>query len=177
MKKALANHKKELKNQLSRLKQLLKTVDKTIFELKNNQAMMTDKEIYKGFSKEQVESMRHELKERWGEEELLKTEERIRNMGKKGWEDLKAKGEEINQLLADLMDLDPTNTQVQQAVALHFKQMNAYYEVSKERYLGLGKMYVEDDRFSAYYEKYRAGLAVFLKSAIEVFCKNGLMVK
>ena len=176
MAEALMNHKKELKSQLSRIKLLLKTVDKTIFELKNKQTM-TDQEIYEGFTSQQVETMRQEVKAKWGEKQLLASEERIRKMGKEGWNDLKAKGEEINQLLADLMDLEPSHIQVQQAVGLHFKQMNAYYEVSKERYLGLADMYVKDERFKVYYEKYREGLALFLKSAITVFCKNGLEVK
>lgn len=176
MKAALENHKKELKNELSRIKLLLKTVDKTIVELKNKETM-TDKEIYVGFTNQQLESMRQEVKGKWGEKQLLASEERIRKLGKDGWNDLKAKGEDINQLLAELMDLEPSHKQVQQGIELHFRQMNAYYEVSKERYLGLADMYVQDERFTAYYEKYKTGLAKFLQSAIQVFCANGMKVK
>ncbi|MCG8389803.1 MAG: TipAS antibiotic-recognition domain-containing protein, partial [Cytophagales bacterium] len=57
----------------------------------------------------------------------------------------------------------------------HHRHLNFYYEVDEERYRGLGKMYVEDQRFNDYYEKYRQGLANFLQKAINVFCDNGMV--
>ena len=67
------------------------------------------------------------------------------------------------------MDLPPEAPEVQETVAEHHAVLNQYYEVSMERYRCLGKMYTEDDRFRAYYDKYREGLADFLYRAIEVF--------
>ena len=172
---ALESHKKALKNQLGNIKQLLKTIDYTINELKNNE-MMKDEEIYAGFSPEEMKSMRAEVTKRWGAEELKATEDRIRAMGKDGWKNAKQKGEEVNQLLADLMDLPVESINVQRAIELHFRHLNLFYEVSKERYLGLANMYVEDERFKAHYDKYRTGLAVFIKAGITVFCENGLKI-
>ncbi|MDN5203708.1 MerR family transcriptional regulator [Fulvivirgaceae bacterium BMA10] len=169
---ALEFHKQELKKRSDRLEKLLATIDKTIVELKNKNEMMTDKEIYEGFSEEEVRAMKQEVAERWGEEQLTESEERIRKLGKDGWKDTKEKGEEINQLLADLMDLQPSDERVQKAIALHHQYMNTFYEVSKEGYRGLGKMYVEDARFTAYYEKYRKGLAMFIHQAIEVYADS-----
>lgn len=174
--KALEFHQVELLRRADKMQQLLVTVDKTIHSLKSKKNMMTDKELYEGFSQEEIDSMRKEVKKRWGAEELLEVEERIQKLGKDGWENHKAKGEEINQLLAEIMDLHPSEKQVQQLVAMHFKHLNFYYEVTKERYEGLGKMYVEDERFKAHYEKYRDGLAVFLRDAIFIFCQNELKV-
>ena len=173
---ALKTHKKQLKKQMEDLKLLLKTVDKTIIELKSTTKMMTDKEMYEGFTSEQVIAIKKEVKARWGEDQLREVEERIQKMGKEGWQDNKKKGEEINQLLADLMDLGVDHVKVQKAIALHFRHMNGFYEVSKERYLGLGGMYIADQRFTDYYDKYKPGLAVFINSAIHVFCKNGLKI-
>lgn len=174
--KALEFHQVELLRRADRMQQLLETVDKTIHSLKNKNNMMSDKELYEGFSQEEINSMRNEVKKRWGAKELLDVEKRIQKLGKDGWDDHKAKGEEINHLLAELMDFHPSEKQVQQAVAMHFKHLNFYYEVSKERYKGLGKMYFDDERFKAHYEKYRNGLAVFLRDAIFVFCQNELKV-
>lgn len=170
--KALESHRTELKKRSARLNKLSSTVEKTILELKNKKTMLSDDEIYEGFSKEEIKSMRHEVSERWGKEQLLETEERIKKLGKEGWHNLKKKGEEITRLLADLMELQPEHEKVQQAIQLHFRHMNNYYEVSKERYLGLGNMYVTDERFTAFYEKYRSGLAGFVNEAIKIFCKN-----
>lgn len=174
--KALEFHQVELLRRAGKMQQLLVTVDKTIHSLKSKKNMMTDKELYEGFSQEEIDSMRKEVKKRWGAEELLEVEERIQKLGKDGWENHKAKGEEINQLFAEIIDLHPSEKQVQQLVAMHFKHLNFYYEVTKERYEGLGKMYVEDERFKAHYEKYRDGLAVFLRDAIFIFCQNELKV-
>ncbi|NER14681.1 MerR family DNA-binding transcriptional regulator [Leptobacterium flavescens] len=174
---ALESHKKELKKRFSSLKQLLKTVDKTIVELKNKEKMMTDDEIYAGFPAKEAAKYRKEAVEKWGEDKITEVEDRIREMEKQGWEDTQKKGEEINWLLADLMDLKIDDIRVQKGVEMHFRHMNTFYEVNKERYLDLGKMYTEDDRFTAFYGKYREGLADFLYAAIQVFCENDLKVK
>ena len=151
-------------------------MDNTLNELKNTNRMK-DEEIYAGFSPKEIKSMRAEVTQRWGADELKATEDRIQVMGKDGWNNAKQKGEEVNQLLADLMDLPVESINVQRAIELHFRHLNLFYEVSKERYLGLAQMYVEDERFKAHYDKYRAGLAVFIKAGITVFCENGLRVK
>ena len=174
--KALEFHQVELSKRADHLTQLLITVGKTLHSLKNKKDMISDKELYEGFSPEEIDAMRNEVKKKWGADELLAVENRIQALGKDGWNDHKAKGEAINQLLAELMDLNPADIQVQQAIALHFQHLNFYYKVSKERYEGLGKMYVEDERFKAHYDKYRDGLAIFLRDAIWVFCQNDLKV-
>lgn len=170
---ALERHRERLTGRSERLQRLLITINSTIDELQQQHNMMTDKDIYAGFSEDEAQAMRTEVTERWGAEQLAETEERIRALGKDGWQDAQAKGEEINRLLADVMDLDPADSRVQQAVALHYRHMNIFYEVTEQRYRGLGKMYTEDPRFTAYYEKYRPGLADFLHRAIEAFCDAG----
>ncbi len=172
---ALESHKKNLKKELGDLKRLIKTIDNTLNELKNNE-IMKDHEIYEGFTTDEMKSIREEVTDRWGEEQLLATEERIRKMGKEGWENTKQKGEEINKLLADVMHLPPEHINVQKAIQLHFTHMNLFYEVSKERYSALGKMYVDDKRFTATYDKYSLGLASFINEAIQIFCQNNLQV-
>ncbi|TRX62736.1 MerR family transcriptional regulator [Fulvivirga sp. M361] len=170
----LETHKKKLEEKLGNLKLLIATVDKTIHDLKLKESTMTDEDIYKGLNVQEVRSQRKEVIEKWGRNELIKAEDRIKKIGKGGWKDLQKKGEEINQLLADLSYLPPAHTDVQQTIELHFRHLNFFYEVSKERYLGLGKMYTEDERFKSYYEKYAPGLAHFIMEAIQVFCDNDL---
>ncbi|MEZ4775909.1 MAG: MerR family transcriptional regulator [Bacteroidia bacterium] len=177
LREALAFHRRELLRRTDRIRTLVGTIDRTLAELNQQKGMMTDKEMYEGFKPELVESIRKEVADRWGEDELLETEARIRQMGKEGWIDHKAKGEEITQLLADLMELGPDHVQVQQTVALHHQYLNQFYEVSEERYRGLGKLYVEDERFTAYYEKFRLGLAAFVNQAIQVYCDQGMNSK
>lgn len=172
---ALEEHRLLLIDKERELSVLIKTIDKTIQAMKNNK-VIPDEELYEGFSKEQIADMRAEVVERWGEDELINSEQRVQSMGKEKWNEVKHEAEEISMLLASLMDLPVDNVRVQQAMAKHYAHIGHFYEVSKERYSGLGKMYVDDPRFAAYYENYRPGLAIFLHEAIEVFCANGLNV-
>ncbi|MEZ4955274.1 MAG: MerR family transcriptional regulator [Saprospiraceae bacterium] len=182
--KALEFHKNELHKKIERTHQLLATIEKTISELNNlsrihlgnKKNKMTEKEIYAGFSEKEINSIKKEVTEKWNAQELKDVEERIQKLGKEGWADHQQKGEEINQLLADLMDWPPSDIRVQKAIVLHHQHLNFYYEVSKERYLGLAKMYIEDDRFYSFYNKYRKDLAAFLHGAITVYCENGMQV-
>lgn len=169
--KALESHRIELKKKCQKFELLLQTIDKTIKELKTKDKMMTDKEIYAGFDPKKIKSIRDEVKQKWGNKELESVESRIKSLGKSGWDDHKKKGEEINQTLAELMVLNPDNELVQQTISLHHKHLNFYYEVTKERYLALGKMYTEDNQFTAFYEKYGHGLATFIYEAIKIYCK------
>lgn len=173
---ALISHKKNLRKQLKTTQQILKTIDKTILELKNNR-IMKDEEIYEGFKKETIQPMREEVAKRWGKDKLETTEARIKKMGKEGWNNTKAAGERVSQRLADLMHLEPQNISVQQAVEEHFNYTNLFYGITLEGYQGLGDMYVTDERFKAHYEKYKEGLAEFIRKAIFVYCENGLQVK
>ena len=105
---ALEFHKEQLILRSKRLDELLTTIEKTIIELKTKNEVMKDHEMYKGFSEEEMKSMRTEVAQRWGKDKLLEAEDRIRKMGLEGWEDTKKKGEEISRLLADLMDFAPS---------------------------------------------------------------------
>lgn len=175
--KALEHHREELVNKRERMDTLLDTIDKTIASLKNKKMKMTDEELYDGFSKEVADAMREEVKKRWGEKELLETEERIKLMDREQWKDVKEEGHAVTQLLADVMYLPADHILVQKAIQKHFQHIGRFYEVSEERYRGLGKLYVEDEKFKAYYEKYKEGLADFVQKAINVFCDNGMKLE
>lgn len=167
---SLEFHKKQLEARAEQVKKLLATIDKTIVELKNNQEMMTDKELYEGFTEEQAKAYRKEAAERWGEERVALSEEKLRKLGPEAWAELKKQGEVVTQELAVLMNQDPASTAVQTAIAKHYAYIGQFYEVTEDIYRGLGKMYVEDERFFAYYEKFRKGLAAFVNEGIQVFC-------
>lgn len=174
--RALQSHKEALQEESQRIAQLLRTINKTIDNLKNNKEMK-DEEMYEGLKPAEREARRKEVSERWGADELKKSEDRVRKMGKEGLAKAKAEGEAINKKLASLMDLDPADRQVQAVVARHFEHLQVFTPIGKERYLGLGKLYTEDDRFRAHYDQHATGLADFLYQGIKIFCKHDLQVK
>ena len=170
--KSLRLQRKSLKQKLGRYETLITTIDKTINKLKNQEGMITDKEMYEGFTPEEIERNRKEVREKWGAETLAQTEANIKSMGKQEWGEIKQEADEINLWLANVMHKSPDDAEVQEIVELHFKHINRFYEVSKERYLGLSDLYVQDERFKANYDKVKNGLAEFLSKSMKAFCKS-----
>ena len=128
--------------------------------------------MYHGFSREQAEAYEKEARERWGEAIVEESKQRLKQMGKAGLDALKKEGEDINRELSALMHLPPGDEQVQDLVKRHYNMTGRYYTVTPEIYLGLGDMYVDDGRFREHYDKYKEGLAAFLRDAIQIWLKN-----
>lgn len=171
---SLEFHRGELQKRSQRLEQLLSTIDKTIVELKNKTEMLTDEELYKGFAPGEGEAYHKEAAQRWGEDTVRESEERVRKMSKEQWNAVIQEGETIAQQLAASMDADPASPAVQQLIAQHHRHLCNFYEVSEERYRGLAQLYTDDERFRTYYDKHRPGAAGFIRKAINVYCDNGM---
>ena len=169
--KALMDHRAALGNRIHHLQRLIVTVDKTIDKLTNKETMKDD-ELYEGFTREQRESYRTEAVDRWGEQEVIESEEKLRKLGKQGLKNLKQEGAEINQRLASWMHLSPDDDRVQQTIDLHFKHLNAFRTIDMEAYKCLGELYVTDERFKAHYDQVKEGLASFLKEAIQIYIRD-----
>ncbi len=167
---ALEAHRKELKNRAERLDTLLDTIDKTIRKLKGEKIEMSDEELYGGLSKEQAEAYAEEARQRWDPKLVDETNARVKTWSKEKWTKVNKEIDEIMRQLAALMGTPVEDRKVQALVARHRAYLNNFYEVKPDMYRGLGKLYVEDPRFMAYFEKYRAGLADYLAQAIEYYC-------
>lgn len=65
---------------------------------------------------------------------------------------------------------DPSSELAQKACELH-KQWLLYFwsSYSKEAHMALVQMYVDDERFTAYYDKIASGCAVFLRDAMRIY--------
>ncbi|MBL7933167.1 MAG: MerR family transcriptional regulator [Bacteroidia bacterium] len=167
---ALRLHKKELLMRRERMTELVNTIDKTITHLKNRK--MKAEDMYKGFSKEQAEAYEKEAKERWGAEIVEESKERVMKMGKDGLEKVKQEGEDISKELSQLMHLKASDKKVQDLIHRHYLFINKFYTVTREIYSGLGDLYVNDERFKKNYEKYKTGLAEFLRDGMKIYCER-----
>ncbi|WP_299461361.1 MerR family transcriptional regulator [uncultured Microscilla sp.] len=175
---SLEQQKRLLLEEANRVQQLIMTIDKTMVGLKNTEQMITNEELYAGFTPEQKSEYRQEVGERWGEDKLQAVEERLLGLNNKQWTDVKAKGQEIEQLLAELMQANQAvgSLVVQNTIAQHYAHICEFWTPNCEQYRGLGKMYVEDARFTAHYDQYAKGLAAFICEAIGVYCDHGMQV-
>jgi|MDTD01.1.fsa_nt_gb DNA-binding transcriptional MerR regulator len=166
---ALQNHRKALIERKNRLATLLKTIDNTILTLKGEQKMLTNDELYAGFSKNTAQTIRQEAIEKYGVETVQTTENNLRKMDKAQFEALKKEGEDIATAIAQLMHLAPSDEKVQEQIHrhhLHIVQMwGGAVEKSKvlETYKGLADLYVQDNRF---YADIKMGFNSFISQAM-----------
>lgn len=171
---ALQGHRRQLVRMPERLDVLLRTIDRTIVQLKTDNAMITPEELYKGFSREEAEAINKEVDEKYPGEVVEESRERMSKMTRREWEHRQQEGEEIEKELASLMDREPSDPQVQSAVGRHYGWINKFYACTKEIYQGLGKLYVSDERFRKHYDKHRPGMADFLNAAMQIYADKAL---
>lgn len=167
----LKQQKNRILDKRWRMDRLLNTIESTINELKNQNGMMNEQELYAGFSKEETAEMRKEVAERWGPDTLEESETRLKKKTPAEFKQLKEAGENIVQRMAQSMNLPIDHPEVQQLVMEYFEHQQEFRAIDKEQYSHLGQLYVEDERFTAYYEKRKEGLAKFVSEAIAYFCR------
>lgn len=92
-------------------------------------------------------------------------------MTEKHYAEVEKLGSDMLSLLADAYSTgDPSSELAQRAAALHRSWLSCYMDnYSKEIHAGLTQMYVDDPRFTAYYDKKQPGTATFLRDAILIY--------
>lgn len=136
---------------------------------------MKDEELYGAFTKEEMEQYTKEAKERWGDTKSFKqSTERVKKMGKIGLDKAMQDAGKITQAIAECMKdgVAPKSDMAQKLIGEHYNWLRNFYEPSSEIYEGLAKMYVEDPRFRATYEKVAVGLAEYMRDGMLIFVKN-----
>jgi MerR family transcriptional regulator, thiopeptide resistance regulator len=169
--RALEDHRILLKKRQKRLKELLATVDQTAKKLKEEKEMPI-KDYYKGFSDEQIEKYRREIKERWGEKVLEESETRVMKLGIKKMEALQTEGGAIFKSIAANMARGYDSPEVQSQVKKWRAWLENFHHYSDEAVLGLGQMYSQHPDFAAFYHKINKDLPGFLTKAIEYYCRE-----
>lgn len=173
---ALQFQRKELLNREKRLEKLIETIDKTITEIQENKVMLTEEELYEGFSKEEIREIKEEVNQKYDAEVVAESNQNISNMTKADFDAIKE--EQIQQAkdLAKLMDQGESadSENVQEDIRRHHTTNEKFYKTSAVMYKGLADMYVSDPRFAKFYNKHKNDLAEFLRDAMCVFAEQKL---
>jgi DNA-binding transcriptional MerR regulator len=164
---ALRQHRSRLLAERDRFATLAETVARTIEELEGGEEMTTER-MFEGF---EDNPYRDEAALRWGEDTVRASEERARNLSpeqvdhaERGWSEALAKVAE--QQRAGTAPDDPA---VFDAVAVHHAWLGIFWEPTAESYTGLGRMYVEDERFRVQIDAVEPGLAQYLAAAMAAY--------
>ena len=169
-KEALAMHRKLLVEKRRRVRALIKSVDRSIAALDGGEDM-SNNAMFEGFDESKLSEYREEARRRWGNTPAWEeSERRTSGYSKQDWQDIQSESDAINRGLAALMEQDPAGAEVQELVGRWHRFINdRFYGYSPHVFRGLGDMYVEDERFTAHYDRWRPGLAVFLRQAMHVY--------
>ena len=136
--------------------------------------MLTDNELYVGFSKEEIQEIKQEVKEKYDPEVVAESNANVGKMNKADIDAIKV--EQIQQAkdLAMLMDQPFDSDEVQAVIRRHHQTNEKFYKTNAEMYKGLADMYVSDARFTEFYDKHKKGLAKFLRDAMYVYAEEKL---
>lgn len=171
---ALKEHRDKLLEKKEQLDLLIANVDKTI-ALTEGRMKMSNKEKFEGFKKKMVEENEKkygdEIRQKYGNETVDKSNAKLLNMSEKDHEAVTKLAEQVQETLAQAFATgDPASDLAQKAADLHKQWLTFYWnEYSKEAHAGLGQMYVDDERFTAYYNANQPGTAEFLRDAIRIY--------
>jgi DNA-binding transcriptional MerR regulator len=171
LKKSLEKHRSELFKKKDHLLSLISTVDKTLKMLSEGN-MITEEELYEGFDKSEIESLKKEVNEKYDPKLVGESETRMKNMSREKWTEIKSDSDAFTKELAELMDRDPADPEVQKLISRHHQWIENFYSCNADVYRGLGELYVTDDRFRATYDRYKTGLADFMKKAMQLYAEN-----
>jgi DNA-binding transcriptional MerR regulator len=172
--KALREHREKLLERREQLDLLIANVEKTI-ALTEGRITMSDKEKFEGFKQKLIEDNEtkygKEVREKYGNDTVERSNNKLKNMTQEEYEAVTKLGEEQLEVLAAAMKTgDPAGELAQKAADLHKQWLSFYWDgYSKEAHAGLAQMYVEDERFKAYYDKVQPGAAEFLRDAILIY--------
>ena len=173
---AFTDQEKLLKLKKKRIEKLLHTIEKTIKSFKGGEPMNTD-DTFSAFNDPTYQQYKEEVQEKWGQTDAYKQSmKRVGKMSKADLEKVKQEGEDIANTIADLLKRAymHTSSEVQQQIERFYKHLQAFYDPSYELFKGLGQMYVDDPRFTKYYEKRAKGLAAFMRDAMAFFAEEKL---
>jgi DNA-binding transcriptional MerR regulator len=172
---ALQDHLVALCAKRERLNELIANVEKSICAMKGEIAM-TDKERFEGFKQKLVDENERqyggEIRQKYGEDTIDRSNAKFMGMSEAQFAEVEQLSEELNNTLKAAFEQgDPSNECAQKACELHKRWLCFYWDrYSKEAHLGVTQMYVDDPRFTAYYDNIAPGCAVFLRDAVQIYC-------
>lgn len=171
---ALKEHRDKLLTKQKRLEGLIENVDRTL-AAKEGSITMTDKEKFEAFKQNLIDENEtkygEEVRAKYGNDTMDKSNAKLKGMSKNLYEQGEKLGEEVLVVLNEAFQTgDPAGELAQKAADLHRQWLGFYWDsYSKEAHAGLAQMYVDDERFTAFYDKKQPGTAQFLRDAIYIY--------
>ncbi|MDD2619835.1 MAG: MerR family transcriptional regulator [Syntrophomonadaceae bacterium] len=172
--KALQEHHDKLLAKREQLDILIANVRKTI-SVTEGRNTMTNKEKFEGFKQKLIDNNEEkyglEVRKKYGDNIVDQSNSKVKGMTQEQYEEVTKLAAEIDETLhAAFQTTDPAGELAQKAAELHRQWISYYWSsYSREAHAGLAQMYVDDERFTAYYDQLQAGTAAFFRDAIHIY--------
>ena len=171
----LESHLVSLREKQEQLARVIDTVDRTLCSLRG-ECTMSDKEKFAGLRQRALEENERrygaELRERYGDEAIDAANEKFRGLSQEDAARAEALEAQIGEALRAASEAgDPAGPLAERLCALHREWLCLYWpSYTKAAHRGVAALYVCDERFRAYYDKFVPGGAEFLRRALEHYC-------
>lgn len=172
---ALKDHRTKLLAKRRQMDLLIANVEKTI-ALKEGKITMTDQEKFAAFKQKMIEENEQkygaEVRSKYGDETVDRSNQLLKNMTAEQYEKWQQLSVNVLETLKAAMATgDPAGELAQKTADLHRQWLNfSWGHYNKEAHAGLARMYVDDPRFTVYYDdQVQPGAAAFLRDAILIY--------
>lgn len=171
---ALREHHHTLLQRRQQLDQLIANVELTLAHTEGRMTM-SNEEKFSGFKQKLIDDNEQkygtEIREKYGEETVEKSNRKLKNMTEEQFNALQQLEADMFESLEQAMEEgDSASGLAQKAADLHRQWLSFYWDTyTREAHAGVTQMYVDDERFTAYYDKRRPGMAEFLRDAVHVY--------
>ena len=171
---ALKEHREKLLTKRAQLDKLIANIDKTL-AVTDGRMTMSNNEKFEGFKQKMIDDNEakygKEIRAKYGDEQIDRSNKKVKGMSEEQYAEIEKLGKEVITTLAEAFATgDPAGELAQKAADLHRKWLSFYWDsYSKEAHAGLAQMYVDDERFTAYYDSKQPGTAEFLRDAVHIY--------
>ncbi|WP_127582638.1 MerR family transcriptional regulator [Paenibacillus koleovorans] len=176
--RALHEHRAQLLEKRAQLDLLIANVELTLAQREGTKTM-SDKQKFEGFKQKLIDDNENkygtEVRAKYGDEKVSKSNAKVKNMTEQQYAEVEKLAAQVHEALAAAFATgDPAGELAQKAADLH-RQWLIYWwdQYSKEAHAGIARMYVDDERFTAYYDKDQPGVAAFLRDAVLIYTGMG----
>lgn len=171
---ALKKHRQQLLENRRQLDLLITNVEGTI-SAAERKSQMADTEKFNGFKQQLIDDNEKqygkEIRGTYGDEIVDESNAKMLKMSEGKYAKFKRVEQEVLDTLAAAINTgNPASAVAQKAADLHKEWLSFTWSAySQKAHAGLAQMYVDDERFAAYYDKARPGTAKFLRDAIYIY--------
>ncbi len=168
----LRGHLAALEEEQGRIQRLIHSVQETILTQERNEIML-DERKFEAFKRQALEeygrTFEAESREKYGDIEVDEMITRIKGVTRERYAEWERLGKEILEKLSAAVaaGADPAGEAGKEIAALHRRWLTVTgNEYDVQRHRSLAELYVQDERFTAYYDREQPGCAQFLRNAV-----------